>query len=134
MAGDDEYGTFPLRDFLDMELATPEPGRAIAAVLLGEHHLNPNGVAHGGVVFTMVDTAMGGATMSVLDDGHICASIEVQIRFLRPAIDGRLVADTRVVRQGRRIIHLESRVSNGDDELVATGAGTYAVIAAPPPA
>lgn len=133
MADDGEYGSFPLQGYLGMEMEVAEPGRAIARVHIAEQHANPNGVVHGGVLFTMVDTAMGGATMSVLDDGRFCASIEVQIRFLRPATTGRLEADTRVVRQGRRVIHLESRVTDGRGELVATGAGTYAVINPPAP-
>ncbi|MDH3705973.1 MAG: PaaI family thioesterase [Acidimicrobiia bacterium] len=127
----DEYGSFPLQTYLGMQLETPEPGRTVARVDVGEHHQNPNGVVHGGVIFTMVDTAMGGATMSVLADGEICASIEVQLRFLRPAIGDQLEAETTVVRQGRRIIHLESRVRDGDGELIATGAGSFAVIADP---
>lgn len=132
MHGDD-HGDFPLRRFLGLEIEDVEPGRVIARLEVTESLLNPNGVVHGGVLFTMVDTSMGKATMTVLDEGQSCASIEVQLRFLRPVAGGRLEADTTVIRRGRKIIHLESRTRDGDGVLVATGAGTFAVIPAPIP-
>ncbi len=70
--------------------------------------------------------------MSLVDEGQLCASIEVQMRFLRPAEPGRLEADTTVVRRGRKLMHLESRIRDGDGVLVATGAGTFAVVSPPP--
>ncbi len=126
--GREDHGQFPLRRFLGMDIEDVEPGQAIARLEVTENLLNPNGVVHGGVLFTMVDTAMGGATMSVLEEGQSCASIEVQMRFLRPVGGGRLEADATVIRRGRKIIHLESRIRDGDGVLVATGAGTFAVV------
>ncbi len=124
----DDYGHFPLRRFLGMDVEDLEPGQAVARLDVTESLLNPNGVVHGGVLFTMVDTAMGRATMSVLEEGQLCASIEVQMRFLRPVAGGRLEAETGVIRRGRKIVHLESRIRDGDGALIATGAGTFAVI------
>jgi len=126
----DEYGHFPLRRFLGMDIEDVEPGHAIARLEVGDDLLNPNGVVHGGVLFTMVDTAMGAATMTSLGEGQRCASIEIQMRFLRPVSAGRLEAATTVVRHGRKVVHLESRVRDTDGALVATGAGTFAVISA----
>lgn len=86
---------------------------------------------HGGVVFTLVDTAMGRATISILDEGLICATIEVSVRFLCPAIGGRLVATVSVLKPGRRIVHLEGRVHvEGDDRPVASVQGSFAVLEA----
>lgn len=124
----DEYGQFPLRQFLGMDVESAEPGQATARLEVTEIVLNPNAVVHGGVLFTMVDTAMGKATMSVLEDGQFCASIELQMRFLRPVDTGSLRADTAVIRRGRKIVHLEAKVWDASDVLVATGAGTFAVI------
>ena len=124
----DEYGQFPLRKFLGMEVESSEAGRAVASLTVAEQMLNPNGVVHGGVLFTMVDTAMGKATMSVLEPGQICASVEVQLRFMRPVTEGLLRAQSSVVRRGRTIVHLDAEVRGGDDTLFATGAGTFAIL------
>jgi uncharacterized protein (TIGR00369 family) len=69
----------------------------------------------------MVDTAMGKAVMSVLPEGRHCASVDIQWRFLRPAANGELLAEVEVLKQGRAVVHLDGRVRDADDSLVATG-------------
>jgi len=122
------YGEFPLKEFLGMEVTGDEPGVGIARVEVGADHLNPNGVVHGAVLFALVDTAMGKSTMSVLEPGRFCASIEVSLRFIRPASSGQLTATATVVKRGRSVIHLDARVAGDDDRLVATAAGTFAIV------
>ena len=131
MVDDPEYSEFPLRTFLDFTINDGIGGEAVAALDVSDRHLNPNGVVHGGVVFTLVDTAMGRATMSVLEEGRICASIEVAVRYLRPITGGRLVATASVLQAGRRIVHLEGRVTvDGDDRPVAVVQASFAVLEA----
>ena len=131
MIDDPEYSEFPLRTFLDFTIDDGIDGEAVAALDVSDRHLNPNGVVHGGVVFTLVDTAMGRATMSVLEEGRICASIEGAVRYLRPITGGRLVATASVLRAGRRIVHLEGRVTvDGDDRPVAVVQASFAVLEA----
>ena len=131
MIDDPEYSEFPLRTFLDFTIDDGIDDEAVAALDVSDRHLNPNGVVHGGVVFTLVDTAMGRATMSVLEEGRICASIEVAVRYLRPINGGRLVATASVLRAGRRIVHLEGRVTvDGDDRPVAVVQASFAVLEA----
>lgn len=133
MSGDNEDPvsspvSFPLQEYLGMELSGTEPGSGTASLTLGTEHANPNGVAHGAVLFALVDTAMGKATMSMLDEGLYCASVEVSLRFIRPASTGELIADATVVKRGRNIVHLEARVHDSDDRLVATSTGTFAIL------
>ncbi len=120
--------SFPLQEFLGMELTTDEPGTGVAHLTLGEEHANTNGVAHGAVVFAMVDTAMGKATMSVIDESRHCASVEVSLRFIRPAAQGELTAVATIVKRGKSIVHLEARVHDTDQRLIATSTGTFAIL------
>jgi acyl-CoA thioesterase len=126
-----DYGAFPLRDHLGLVLGGEEPGSGSATIEVGPEHLNPNGVVHGAVLFAMIDTAMGRAAMSVLPHGRFCASVEVQLRFIRPASAGVLHADVSVVKQGRSVLHLDGRVRDDDGRLVATAGGTFAVVDLP---
>jgi uncharacterized protein (TIGR00369 family) len=125
-----EPASFPLQGHLGMTIGNPSPGVGTATVLVSPAFHNPNGVVHGAVLFAMVDTAMGAATMSALDAGLACASIEVHLRFLRAAATGRLSADATVVKAGRRVVQLDARVRDEAEELVATASGSFAVIPA----
>ncbi len=126
-----EYGDFPLRRYLGIEMVEAEPGTGLARVQLAEQHANPNDVAHGAVLFAMVDTAMGQATMSLLDEGLFCASVDVQMRFIRPVSTGVVVAEAKVLKKGRSVVHLEAHVADDADRLIATASGTFAIITMP---
>lgn len=105
-----------------------ERGSATACVEVEPKHLNPHGSLHGAVLFAMVDTAMGAATMSVLDTGQLCASIDVQLRFCNAVFSGRLLATATVVQQGKRVIQLQAEVRDSHDTLIALASGSFAVI------
>lgn len=123
--------SFPLQEHLGMVVGSPAPGVGTAELVVGAALHNPNGVVHGAVLFAMADTSMGAAAMSTLQEGLVCASIEVHLRFLRPVAAGRLRCRTEVLRGGRRVVHLESRIFDDEGALVATASGSFAVIPAP---
>jgi acyl-CoA thioesterase len=123
-----EHGQFPLRDFLGMELSGDGPGKGTAAVDITDKHHNPNGVVHGAVLFALVDTAMGKATMSVLGEGVFCATIEVSLRFIRPVSSGAVIAEATVLKRGRHVVHLDARIHDSEDRLISTADGTFAII------
>jgi len=126
---DPEYGRFSLGTYLGVTVDDERPGEAEASIDVGERHLNPNGVVHGGVVFTLVDTAMGRATIFVLDEGSYCASIEVSVRFLRAVTEGWMTARVTVLQAGRRIVQQEGRVTvDGEDRPIVSASGSFAVL------
>lgn len=89
--------------------------------------LNPNRVLHGGVPFTLADTAMGRTVTSLLNPGEECASIEVKINHLRMVTGGTLRATARVIHRGRRVWVLESDVVDERGRLVSKALGTMYV-------
>ena len=120
-------GEFPLKHHLGMTIEVDAPGQATGSLTATDDHMNPNGVVHGAVIFALVDTAMGGATMSKLS-GRFCASVEIQTRFIRPAGHGPIVARASVTKMGKSLAHLSAEVRNSDDDLVATATGTFALL------
>jgi len=119
---------FPLARSLGIEIETLGEGHAKGTITLAEDHKNPHGSVHGGVIFTLVDTAMGAAAMSVLAEGEMCASIEVHMRFIRPVFEGTVTADTKVIHRGKRVVQLDGSVTGADGKLVATATASFAVI------
>lgn len=107
--------------------ALMDDGRAVFTVALGPQHLNPYGVAHGGVVYALTDTAMGAALMTRLEPGEGCTTLEVKINYVAPAVTGTLSCEARLLDRSRRIAVLESRVADGDGRLIAVAIGSFYV-------
>jgi acyl-CoA thioesterase len=119
---------FPLQEHIGFEIFRGE-GRAEARLArIGERHVNPNGAVHGAVLFALLDTAMGAAVVSVIEEGRICATTDLQIRYLRPVFEGSLTAEVRVVSAGRRMATLTGEVVDAEGRIVATGTSAFAVL------
>lgn len=120
----------PLAEMLHISNLGSGGGLATYQLDVTPELLNPHGVLHGGAVYTMVDYSMGGATMASLPEGEICATIEIKINYLAGVRGGTLTCATEVVKQGRKVVFLESRVRDDGGKLVATASGSFAVIRA----
>ena len=125
-AGDQSVGT--LGDVLGMVTKAREPGKSRMRLDVDPKWHNPNGVLHGGVIYTMVDYSMGGAVQPNLPDGEFCATIEAKINYLASVREGTLTVETEVVKQGRNIAFTESKVKDDKGRLVATGSGSMFII------
>lgn len=122
---------FELARFCNLVIDEVGDGRCLGHVEIDpDRHANPNGVVHGAIIFALVDTTMGAATMDATD-GAMCASIDVHVRFLRPASAGELRAETRVLKAGRRVVQLESTVTGNDGKVIASASGSFAVLGPP---
>jgi acyl-CoA thioesterase len=119
--------SFPLQEFLAFAIRQGDRA-AETSLTIGPQHLNPNGVIHGGVAFSLMDTAMGAAAMTVVPEGGMCVTIEVQARFHAGASSGVLLAEATILSAGRRVIHLSSRTTDGNGRLIASATGSFAVI------
>ncbi len=82
------------------------------AMTPGEEHLNPLGTVHGGLLATMLDSAMGCAVQSVLPAGHVYTTVQLDVKYVRspPLGRGRILAEGTVVHAGRRTATAEGRV------------------------
>src|SRR5215210_8127735 len=96
-------------------------GRAAFALDPGPEHLNPLGAVHGGILSTLLDSAMGSAIHTTLAAGETFTTVELSVRFVRPvrAGHGRATAHAAVVHAGRRTATAEGRVLDEDGTLYA---------------
>ncbi|HYB63312.1 MAG TPA: PaaI family thioesterase [Thermoplasmata archaeon] len=89
-------------------------------------HLNINGVVHGGVYATILDTAMGGSVVTLLGEGETAATTSLYVEFLRTAREGEiLTARGHVVRRGRHIAFAEGDLVGTDGERLSQARGTW---------
>ncbi|MEL7185019.1 MAG: hydroxyphenylacetyl-CoA thioesterase PaaI [Pseudomonadota bacterium] len=102
---------------LGIEIEVPQAGVAVATMTVRDDMLNGFDVIHGGLTFTLADTAFAFAC-NAYNDQTFAAS--AQVEFLRPAGRGDvLTATAREDYRGRRNGYYSVEVRNQDDEVVA---------------
>src|SRR5216110_2130896 len=72
----------PFNQYLGIHVDRMEGGEAVARIELGPHHTNNRGVAHGGVVLSLLDSAMGAAVISAIPKEWWCATTGLSVQFL----------------------------------------------------
>jgi|Deesub1362A_J573_1020465.scaffolds.fasta_scaffold02137_11 acyl-CoA thioesterase len=113
----------PFHRFLDMNVTYLGQGIAKLKMRVKQEYTNPAGVAHGGIAFSVVDTAMGMATRTL---GREVTTIEMNINYLYPVTAGDVImAIGRVVKAGRQIIVCEGEVYNRHGKLLAKARETF---------
>ena len=117
----------PFYRWSGMALADAEDGSVTLTLDLVDHHLNLQGLAHGGVLATLADAAMGLSLRSALEPGRRHVSVEIGVHYLRPVTRGRVRAIGRAVRIGREIAFAQADVLDPNDRLLARADGTYSV-------
>lgn len=122
----------PLLDLLEMRSEVVEPGRSRIAYEVGAQHLRSRGIAHGGVIATLMDTALGLAASSKAPENLDVVTAQISVNFIRPAWSGeRLVATAEVRHAGRKTAVVTGEIHTEGGSLVATGSATLVFVPAP---
>ena len=113
----------PIAVLLGFSIVDLGEGRATFAVVPEEYHYNPIGVVHGGLAAALLDTAMGCAVQTKLPRGSAYATLDVQVRYLRPLTSktGRVLCSGVAVHAGAKVATAEGRIVDGAGKLYATG-------------
>jgi uncharacterized protein (TIGR00369 family) len=121
-----EYGTpLPFIDHLGIERVQSDEGRALLALEIKPAFRNSWKAAHGGVIMTMLDSAMSlAARMHLQGAPGGILTIEMNVKFISPGIGGRLTAEGKVIGGGRSTLFCEAEVRDEAGNLVAKGMGT----------
>jgi len=109
-----------------VDAAQSGPGFCTVTGRVERRHLNINGVVHGGVYATILDTAMGASVVTTLGPGETTATTSLYVEFLRAAREGAtLVARGQVLRRGRHIAFVEGELKDADGDRLSQGHGTW---------
>jgi acyl-CoA thioesterase len=90
-----------------------------------EKSLNPFGVVHGGLIYTLADSAMG---IALATTGRSGVTLNSTIDYLTPGKGKKLFADTEIVKDGKSIVVFRVNIKDENDTLVSVASGTYYII------
>lgn len=99
-------------------------GTARLSMPLEAHMTNSFGTAHGGVIMTLLDVVLCTAARTLHPEAAGIVTIDMSTSFIGAGAGARLIAEGRVLRNGRSIIFVEGEVKNEDCALVAKSIGT----------
>ena len=109
---------------LGIAIDIPEPGTAVATMRIRDDMVNGFDICHGGLVFTLADTAFAFAC-NAYDDLTVAGSASID--FLRPAnLNDELQAKAIEDYRGDKTGFYTVKVKNQNDELVAVFRGRSA--------
>jgi len=114
------------REFMQMELLSCAPGRAVMRMTVRKDMLNGHEICHGGLIFTLADSTFAFACNSY---NKVAVAAGCSIEFLKPAqLDDVLTCEgVEQTLQGRHGIY-DMRVSNQRGEVIAMFRGKSAQI------
>ena len=125
MAENGQAGGFAQR--LGAEVENADDGSARIRFEAAEEHLNPAGTLHGGVLATLVDTAMGQAVRTTTGEGEVPATSQLTVTYLRPGKPGALEVTARLRTRGEHLTVCEADVEQEGKALVHAVA-TFAIL------
>ena len=89
---------------------------------------NSVGVAHGGVVATLADAAVGAAINRHFGGGRPFTTVEMKINYFLPVAEGRIFARSRLVRIGSTLCVGSVDLTNSQGRQVGTALVTYMLL------
>src|SRR5215470_17402308 len=114
----------PVARLIGFTLTALQPGQAVIELEATAQHANPMGTLHGGILCDIADAAIGTAYASTLTESETFTTLELKINFLRPFWTGKLIAEARMVKDGRTIGLVECNVTDAQQRLVAHATST----------
>ncbi len=102
-----------------IRLVDVDDGCGVVEADLKPQAMNPRGSAHGGLIFSLIDVAIGVASRS---GGRLTVTQDASVYFIRPGWKSeKLIARGRVVREGGTTGLCEAEVTTAEGVLVAKG-------------
>ena len=116
----------PFLEHLDIHFLRADNGKAEVQMTVGDKHLRSLEMMHGGVTATLLDTCMGMAAHSLAPDDHYSVTVQLDVKYTRPALPGdKLLVTAEVQHAGKRTAVTRGEIRNpANHSLIATGTAT----------
>jgi uncharacterized protein (TIGR00369 family) len=100
-------------------------GVYVHRMLVTDELKNRYKILHGGITATFIDTAMGSTIFQMEEKGVKAVTLDLNVNFLAPGLSGWLTAETAVIKRGKTIILMETKVTDEREKLIATASSTF---------
>lgn len=115
----------PFEQLLGLEIVRAENGHATLTMPFVYKLAQGKGLAHGGAIVTLADTAVAMAIKSILPQGSRFGTISIASEFLAPVTKGTLTAKAEVTVAENRKIRGYADIFNDTDQIVMTFSSVF---------
>lgn len=124
----DMVRNLPLHQYMGVTQLSAREGKGRLEFVVGENNINPAGVLHGGVIYTLCDVCAYAGLLSLLAPEQEAVTHDLHVSVLRPARDGQTVVIESVpVRLGRRLGFFDV-TATVDHTAIATARVTKSIL------
>lgn len=102
----------------------------VCELLLKPWHMNFEKCAHGGILFSLMDTTMGFCVYPHLTEHERILAVDLKINYLKPAVLAmkRITCRGVLVARTRRLAVSEGEILSPKGEILCKALGTFAII------
>ncbi len=120
------YDDNPFTKYLGIKIISVNEGNVCMSLTILHEHTNVYGIAHGGVIMTLCDTAMGAACLSLRKK---VVTLDFNINILK-SIDKQdtAIIKSNIIHNGKSTMVAECEIFNDNNKLCAKARGTFFVI------
>lgn len=125
-----EIAPAPAVSTFGIEAVSCADGYAEFSILPQKFHYNAVGSMHGGVITTILDTAMGCTLMTTQDVGKTFTTLELKVNFLKAVTEksGKLYAKGHIIHAGRTTAYLEAHLMDEEGKIYAHSVSTCLIL------
>lgn len=119
----------PLAALLGIETAEAAADRTVAHLDIRESHKTPTGVVHSGTILSLADNCATVMANRANEDGPnpgaFMVLVDLHSTMLGNQSEGRIVAESRIVRCGRRVTVVRTVVTGAENRTLAEVTTTH---------
>jgi uncharacterized protein (TIGR00369 family) len=118
----------PFIQHLRMRTDALGKGTAQLSVPVEPHLTNSLGTVHGGVIMSLLDVALCTAARTLHPESVGVITINLSTSFIGAGSGARLLAEARVLKDGRSMSFVEGEAKNADGAVIAKAVATVRVL------
>lgn len=118
-----------MANVIPMKLIQAETGHIIYETIPNQSHLNLQGGVHGGFCATVLDSVTGAAAHSLMETGVGFATIDLNIKMIRPMQVGTTYLGVgTLINAGRTIVNTEGKIVDENGKVYAHATATLMIL------